>query len=282
MKTTDQVRFLGADHPVDGSGITLVGVPFDGTASFRPGARFGPNSARIWSEVLETYSPVFEKDLGDLRLADAGNVRTFGAPGWQATSRAVCESVNRIFSLGSRPVLIGGEHLITLPAVEECLRAHPDLVVVQMDAHLDLRDEYEGNRYSHATVMRRILEKVGKGRLIQFGVRSGTREEWDLAAREDTIIENTASLTQALSDRPVYLTVDLDVLDPSIMPETGTPEPGGLTFVELHKAIGSLGGLNVVGADAVEYCPGPGGGGPSGAVAAKVLRELIFLISSGI
>ena len=146
MRTMDQVRFLGADHPVDGSGITLVGAPFDGTASFRPGARFGPDSARIWSEVLETFSPVFKKDLGDLKLADMGNIGIFAASGWQAVSDAVCESVGSILSIGSRPVLIGGEHLITLPAVEECLGVYPDLVVVQMDAHLDLRDEYEGNR----------------------------------------------------------------------------------------------------------------------------------------
>ncbi len=275
------IRFLGADHTVKGSAVTLMGVPFDGTASFRPGARFGPDSARIWSEVLETYSPAFEKDLGDLRIADAGNTGD-SAAGWQSVYDAVRKSVGRVISLGSRPLLVGGEHLITLPAVEECLNAFPDLVVVQMDAHLDLRDEYHGNRHTHATVMRRVLEKVGNKRLIQFGVHSGTREEWDFAARQNTIIQDTAPLSEALAGRPIYLTVDLDVMDPSIMPETGTPEPGGLTFLELHKAILSLRGLDVVGADAVEYCPSPGGGGPSGAVAAKVIRELIFLISSGI
>ena len=275
----ETLRFLGAECRVDDSEIALLGIPFDGTASFRPGARFGPNSARIWSEVLETYSPVFERDLGDLRLADAGDVGAMAAPGWEKVSDAVRKGVGKIVSVGSRPVLIGGEHLITLPAVEECLETYPDLVVAQMDAHLDLRDEYQGVRYSHATVMRRILEKVGKNRLIQFGVRSGTREEWELAGKENTVVRDVESLAGALSGRPVYLTVDLDVLDPSVMPETGTPEPGGLAFIDLHEAILSLRGLNVIAGDVVEYCPHPGGGGPSGAVAAKVIREIIFLIA---
>ena len=278
----ETVRFLGADYGVEDSGVTLMGVPFDGTASFRPGARFGPNSARIWSEVLETYSPVFGRDLGDLKLADAGDVGTFAASGCRGVSDAVREGVRKIISVGSRPILIGGEHLITLPAVEECLVTFPDLVVVQMDAHLDLRDEFEGLRYSHATVMRRVLEKVGKERLVQFGVRSGTREEWELAGSEGTVVRDIGSLGGVWSGRPVYLTVDLDVLDPSVMPETGTPEPGGLMFHDLHEAILSLRGLNVIGGDVVEYCPFPGGGGPSGAVAAKVIRELIFLVASGI
>jgi agmatinase len=282
MRTMNHIKFIGADHPEKGSDVTLMGVPFDGTSAFRPGSRFGPDFVRVWSDVLETYSPVFDRDLEDLRIADAGNVGNTAAAGWQAVSEAITEAVDRIITLGSRPLVIGGEHLVTFPAVEACLKAHPDLVVVHMDAHLDLRDEYDGNRYTHATVMKRILEKVGNSCLIQFGVRSGTRDEWRLATREDTIVQSTTSLSRDLEGRPVYLSVDLDVLDPSIMPETGTPEPGGLTFLQLHEAIISLRGLDVVGADVVEYCPFPGGGGPSGAVAAKVIRELIFLISSGI
>jgi agmatinase len=129
--------------------------------------------------------------------------------------------------------------------------------------------------------MRRILEKVGKDRIFQFGVRSGTREEWEYARREATIVEKTESLAANLAVRPVYLTVDLDVLDPSVMPETGTPEPGGLTFRNLHDAILALRGLNVIGGDVVEYCPVPGVGGPSGAVAAKVIREIVFLVAEG-
>lgn len=271
-------RFLGADHPVEGSRVALLGAPFDGTSAFRPGARFAPSSVRIWSEVLETYSPVFKKDLSELKVADAGDADTFAIPEWGLVSEAIRDKVRWLLSRGSRTVLMGGEHLVTLPAVEECLRIHPDLAVLQMDAHLDLRDEHNGARFSHATVMRRVLEKVGKGRLFQFGVRSGPREEWELARREKTIVNDTAALRPTLEGRPVYLTVDLDVLDPSVMPETGTPEPGGMTFKEIQDAIYSLRGLDVVAADVVEYCPAPGGGGPSGAVAAKIIRELCFLV----
>jgi len=274
----DLTRFLGADHAVKDSRVTLLGAPFDGTSSFRPGARFGPSSARTWSEVLETYSPAFRKDLSDMKLADAGDADTFAVPGWDAVSKTIRGRVRKVLSSGSRLLLIGGEHLVTLPAVEEHLKIYPDLAVLQMDAHLDLRDEHNGARYSHATVMRRVLDHVGKGRLFQYGVRSGTREEWELAEKERTVVPDIAALGGILKGRPVYLSVDLDVLDPSVMPETGTPEPGGITFRELGSAIYSLRDLDVVGADAVEYCPWPGGGGPSGAVAAKVLRELAFLV----
>ena len=172
---------------------------------------------------------------------------------------------------------MGGEHLITLPAVEAIAAAFPGLVVVQMDAHMDLRDDYEGVRLSHATVMRRVMEKVGSDKLLQYGIRSGTREEWALSEENDTLVSDPETLPDIIGDRPVYLSIDLDVLDPSIMPETGTPEPGGISFSQLHKAILACRGLNIVAGDVVEYCPIPGWGGPSGAVAAKVVRELIFL-----
>lgn len=274
----DHSRFLGADHPVEGSRVTLVGAPFDGTSSFRPGSRFGPAGVRLWSEVLETFSPSFRQDLGDLKFADDGDADVFAIPEWGTVSAAIREKVRKVLSLGSRTILIGGEHLVTLPAVEETLRVYPDLTILQMDAHLDLRDEYNGARFSHATVMRRVFDLVGKGRLFQFGVRSGDREEWELAKWENTIARDIPALARTLAGKPVYLTVDLDVLDPSIMPETGTPEPGGITFRELESAILSLRGLEIVAADVVEFCPGPGGGGPSGAVAAKVIRELAFLV----
>lgn len=280
MRRMDPVRFLGAHGTEVDPEILVIGIPFDGTASFRPGARFGPDSVRVWSNVLETYSPAFDNDLRDLQFADMGNL-VFPAAGWRKVSDTMQKVLGEVLSRGSKPILIGGEHIITLPAVEECLKVYPDLVVVQMDAHLDLRDEYEGARFSHATVMRRILEKVDAGGLIQFGVRSGTREEWALSETGKTIVQKPDSLTDAVGERPVYLTVDLDVLDPSVMPETGTPEPGGLSFIDLHEAMLFLRGLNIVGGDVVEYCPSPEGGGPSGAVAAKVIREMIFLIASG-
>jgi agmatinase len=275
-----QQRYMAADSAVDQADIVLVGVPFDGTACFRPGARFGPQGIRFWSDVLETYSRPFDADLGDLKLADAGDLQ-ISHYDWQSASVKIQRAVKDILQLRAVPILMGGEHLITLPAVQACAEAFPGLVVLQMDAHMDLRDDYDGVRSSHATVMRRVMEIVGSDGLLQYGIRSGTREEWALSEKEDTLLGDLNTLHDIVGDRPVYLSVDLDVLDPSVMPETGAPEPGGKSFTELHEAIMGCRGLNVVAGDVVEYCPLPGWGGPSGSVAAKVVRELIFLCAEG-
>ena len=273
-------RFMAADCAIEDAGIVLLGVPFDGTACFRPGARFGPRGIRFWSDVLETYSRPFDADLTELGLADGGDLDIFSAD-WNGASERIREGVESIVGRGAIPILLGGEHLVTLPAVEACLSRSPGLTVLQIDAHMDLRDEYEGIRLSHATVMRRIMETVGPGNLMQYGIRSGTREEWALSGEAGTVVEEMGKVPEILNGRPLYLSVDLDVLDPSVMPETGAPEPGGMTFRELHEALLTLRGVNIVGGDVVEYCPLSGAGGPSGAVAAKVVRELIFLCSEG-
>ena len=269
-------RFLAANSTTEDADVVLIGAPFDGTACFRPGARFGPQGIRFWSDVLETYSRPFDADLDDLRLADSGDIQIPPAD-WKSAADRIYGAVQDALEQGAVPILMGGEHLVTLPAVEAAAYAYPGIVILQLDAHLDLRDNYEGLKLSHATVMRRVLEKVGPGRLLQFGIRSGTREEWALSEEKDTLLKDLDSLPDIVGDRPVYLTVDLDVLDPSIMPETGAPEPGGLSFPDLHHVMLACRDLKVVAGDVVEYCPLPGWGGPSGAVAAKVVRELIFL-----
>jgi len=269
-------RYLAADSTVDEADVVLVGVPFDGTACFRPGARFGPQGIRFWSDVLETYSRIFDADLEDLKLADAGDLQILSAD-WQGASVKIHRAVKKFLQLGTAPILMGGEHLITLPAVQASAELFPGLVVLHMDAHMDLRDNYEGLLLSHATVMRRVMENVGPDSLLQYGIRSGTREEWALSEEKDTLLGDLKTLPDVVGNRPVYLSVDLDILDPSVMPETGAPEPGGMSFPQLHEAILACRGLNVIAGDVVEYCPLLGGGGPSGAVAAKVVRELIFL-----
>ncbi len=269
-------RYLAADSAADEADVVLMGIPFDGTACFRPGARFGPQGIRFWSDVLETYSRPFDADLEDLKLADAGDLKILSAD-WQRASAEIHRAVEKYLHLGASPILMGGEHLITLPAVQASAAVFPGLVVLHMDAHMDLRDSYEGLQLSHATVMRRVMEKLGSDSLLQYGIRSGTREEWALSEEKGTFLSDLKALPDIVGDRPVYLSVDLDVLDPSVMPETGVPEPGGISFLQLHEAILACRGLNVVAGDVVEYCPLPGWGGPSGAVAAKVVRELIFL-----
>jgi agmatinase len=146
---------------------------------------------------------------------------------------------------------------------------------------MDLRDDYNGLKLSHATVMRRVMETVGPDRLLQYGIRSGTREEWALSEENGTLLNDPETIPDMVGDSPLYLSLDLDVLDPSVLPETGAPEPGGISFSQLHEVILACRGLNIVAGDVVEYCPYPGAGGPSGAVAAKVVRELIFLCAEG-
>jgi agmatinase len=273
-------RYLAANSTVDEADVVLIGVPFDGTACFRPGARFGPQGIRFWSDVLETYSRTFDADLEDLKLADAGDLHILSAD-WKGSSVKIHRAVKEFLQQGAVPILMGGEHLITLPAVQASAGLFPGLVVLHMDAHMDLRDNYEGLQLSHATVMRRVMENVGPDSLLQYGIRSGTREEWALSEEQGTLLGDLKTLPDVVGDRPVYLSVDLDILDPSVMPETGAPEPGGISFPQLHEAIVACRGLNVIAGDVVEYCPLPGGGGPSGAVAAKVVRELIFLCAEG-
>jgi agmatinase len=273
--------FLCADSsPVDGE-VVLMGVPFDGTSCFRPGSRFGPHSIRVWSDALESYSPQLDMDLEDIRLADLGDLEV-PAAGWDEVARRIRATMAPLLDGGRIPVVLGGEHLISLAAVGACLDRYPDLCVLHVDAHLDLRDEYDSDRHTHATVIRRVMDLVGSDRLLQWGVRSGTREEWETARSAGTLITDPSRIPDRLRGRPLYLTLDLDVLDPSILPETGAPEPGGLFFRELLDFLHALKGLPIVGADVVEYSPaGPGMGGPSGAVAAKAVREVILLCEAG-
>ena len=273
-----QVRYLGADSAVEGADVVLVGVPFDGTASFRPGARFGPQGIRFWSDVLETYSRSFDADLTDMKLADAGDLQVLSSD-WRKASAKIKRTVENILRSGAAPILMGGEHLLTLPAVQAAAAMYPRLVVLQLDAHMDLREDYNGLKLSHATVMRRVMEIVGPDGLLQCGIRSGTREEWALSEEKGTLLNDLETLPERVGERPLYLSLDLDILDPSVMPETGAPEPGGMSFPQLHEIILACRGLNIVAGDVVEYCPYSGTGGPSGAVAAKAVRELVFLIA---
>ncbi len=274
--------FLSARAEREEAEIVLLGVPFDGTSSFRPGSRFGPSAVRAWSPLLETWSPLFGRDLEDVKLADLGDL-DLPAAGWERVEPLVREAAGEILAAGQAPVLLGGEHLITLAAFAAALDRHPDLCVLQFDAHLDLRADYQGDPFSHATVMRRIVELAGPGRVMQWGARSGDREEWEWARKNRTIVGGMQEARERLADRPLYLTIDLDVLDPSVFPATGAPDPGGVTFHGFSDALLALRGERIVAADLVEFSPGagPGAGDASGAAAAKAVRETILLIAEG-
>ncbi len=279
---TLDLRFMACAADYSQAAVVLFGAPFDGTASFRPGSRFGPAAMRQDSLGLETYSPYQDRELAEDKIRDIGDLE-LPMGGRTLALERIGATVSRIVADGKTPVMLGGEHLVTLPAVTACLQKWPDLCVLHFDAHADLREDYLGETLSHATVMRRIYDLVGDDRIWQLGIRSGTAAEFEFAKKGHVSmhpfdLEDTEAIVAEIGQRPVYLTIDLDVLDPSIFPGTGTPEPGGVAFLTLLRALLQLRGLNIVGADLVELAPHYDASGVSTAVALKLLRELLILI----
>ena len=277
--------FIGCDSEYRTADIVLYGAPFDSTTSFRPGARFGPAAMRHESFGLETYSPYQDADLTDCEVFDSGDMELcFGSS--EAALVDIESRASEILRDGKFPLLLGGEHLVTLGAVRAAARCYPELHIVHFDAHADLRDDYLGAKLSHACVLRRCHELVGDGRIHQFCIRSGDREEFRFAATHTDMhpfsFDGLAQLTDWLCSTkvPVYLTIDLDCLDPSCFPGTGTPEAGGVTFNQLLEAIRTVTRANIVGADLNELAPMLDASGASTATACKVLRELILALES--
>jgi len=283
--------YMGARRDPSGCQVGLFGVPYDGTTSFRPGTRFGPAAVRDVSNGLESYCPQLQMDLEDLAYADLGAVDIpFGAP--EPVVAAVHRATRQVLDLGLRPLMLGGEHSISSGAVGAVAEQHPDLVLLQLDAHADLRDSWLGARHSHACAMRRCLEVLPSGQLLQLAIRSGTREEFQELAQTQRLIHHrpdqdsttlAASLRQALAPhqgKPLYLTVDLDWFDPAVMPGTGTPEPGGFLWPHFAALIEVLQEHQLVAADVVELAPQLDPTGISSVLASKVTRSLLMLLSN--
>ena len=281
--------FIGAESTFEDADVVIFGAPYDSTTSFRPGTRFGPSAVRTESFGIETYSPYQDRDLADdARVCDAGDLELpFGAP--DRALEMIEAKADEILAAGKRPFLVGGEHLVTLGAVRAAARRHPGLRIIHFDAHADLREEYLGETLSHATVMRRCHDILGDGRIWQFGIRSGTREEFAFmkdghVETEPFSCETLGSLGGGFGARttelpPVYLTIDMDVLDPSEFPGTGTPEAGGLRYGELREAVMDiLARFRVVALDNVELSPPLDPTGRSTALSCKFVREQILAI----
>lgn len=274
------MNFIAAEADFEEARAVIFGAPFDGTTSFRPGTRFGPGAIRAESDGIETYSPYQNKDLEDIAVFDSGDLLLpFGNT--EAVLEEICARTAEILEAGKMPVMLGGEHLVTLGAVRAMVQKYPELHIIHFDAHTDLRDDYLGERLSHATVIRRCHDLVGDGRIHQFGIRSGERAEWDFAFAHTDFhpfnVKDVLDVVLALgSDVPVYVTLDLDVLDPSLFCGTGTPEAGGVFFQDLEEALLALEALNVVGFDMNELSPHYDASGVSTAVACKVLREMLL------
>jgi agmatinase len=279
---SDGSIFMGSRRDPAGCRIGLFGVPYDGTTSFRPGTRFGPAAIREVSQGLETYCPQLEMDLEDLAFADLGAVDIpFGAP--EPVVEAVQQATGTVLDLGLKPLMLGGEHSISSGAVAAVAEQHPDLVLVQLDAHADLREEWLGARHSHACAMRRCLEVLPSGDLLQLAIRSGTRDEFQELQSSGRRITDAAALQQALKPlqgKPIYLTVDLDWFDPALLPGTGTPEPGGFLWRDFAAVVEVLREHRLIAADVVELAPQLDTSGVSSVLAAKVTRSLILLMGA--
>ena len=276
--------FIGCESSFEEASIVLYGAPFDSTTSFRPGARFGPSAMRHESFGLETYSPYQDKDLIDISVFDSGDLELcFGSS--EIALSDIQKRAEEILKAGKFPLLLGGEHLVTLGAVRAAAAKYPDLHIIHFDAHADLRDDYLGAKLSHACVLRRCHEIVGDGHIHQFCIRSGEREEFQFASRHTDFhpftFEGLEETVRELKEKQVsvYFTIDLDCMDPSVFPGTGTPEAGGVSFLELLKAIRTVSQANLVGADVNELAPMLDASGVSTATACKVLRELLLAIA---
>ncbi len=275
--------FIGCDSEYDEAKIVLFGAGFDGTTSFRPGTRFAPMAIRSESFGIETYSPYQDKDMTDYSYFDSGDLELpFGSV--RRTIADIAMRADTILNDGKIPFMIGGEHLVTLGAVMAVKDKAEDLYIIHFDAHADLRDDYLGQPLSHACVLRRCHELVGDGHIFQFGIRSGDREEFVFASEHTEMnkfnFDNLEETVEKLKGKKVYFTLDLDVLDSSVFPGTGTPEAGGVSFEELRKAVTLVcSKLDIVGCDVNELSPHYDQSGASTAVACKIIREMLLALS---
>ena len=278
-----ETNYISANASFEKSRVVILGCPYDGSASFRPGARFGPSAIRRASWGIETFSPYFNKDLSQCSIHDMGDLELpLGEK--KISLGLIRKAVGIILSEKKYPVLLGGDHLITLPIVEEILKTYPRLHLIHIDAHTDLRDDYLGESLSHSTVMRKVVEHLGEGRLFQIGIRSGTEEEFRLARKMKSIVPlhpgSLDLMIKRIRNQPVYISLDLDVIDPSLLPGVGAPEPGGLTFQEFISLLKKLQTLHVVGFDMVELTPDYDPTQISSITASVILREIILAFCS--
>ena len=268
--------FIGAINNYESARIVMLGMPYDCTCSNRAGTRFGPQAARLESIGIETYSVYFDSDMEDLAFYDAGDLEyPFGNA--QKALDITQDNVDCIYNDNKKLLGIGGEHLITLASVKSALKKYPDLAVVQFDAHTDLRSQYLGEELTHSGVMYQIAQLTGYDNIAQIGLRSGEKEEFEIVKKYNTLKNNCSELDK-FKNKPIFLTIDLDVLDPSLMSGVGTPEAGGMTYKELMDWLLYLKDFNIIGADIMELAPDIDITKTSTATACKLIREVLNLL----
>ncbi len=275
------MKYMGVDTNYEDSDIVILGIPYDGTTSYKPGTRFAPNDIRINSLIgYETYSPAMDKDLEDLKICDLGDV-DLSLADVKMVQNEIEKKVDEVLKRDIKLCSIGGEHSITYPIVKSLKKKHGDFKLIQLDAHTDLREEFSGSKYSHASVMKRVCDCIGSKNLYQLGIRSGLKEEFDFAKENTNLfkynLEAIKEVVEELKNEKVYISIDLDVLDPAFFPGTGTPEPGGVSSKELFDAIKEFSNLkNIIGFDVVELSPEVDNSKISTAMAIKVIREMLL------
>jgi agmatinase len=265
--------YMGAHRDYENSDIVIAGCPLDITSSFRSGSKFAPDSIRKASWTLETYSPYFGRDLKDFRISDLGNIPLLPV-NLERSFNLIEKRVLQLLRDSKKPLFLGGEHLITYPIVKAINKRFSTTQIIHFDAHWDMRDSYEGMEFCHATVMKKV-EELGNLRVFHVGVRSGTEDEF----RGRSVIKSPERLREEIEfEKPVYITFDMDVLDPSLVPGVTTPEPGGLMFDQVMDYIVALSGFEVIGADVVELAPDYDPTFVSSICAAKIVREILMLM----
>lgn len=279
------MKFIGSSSETAVAGYpAIIGCPLDVTTTYRSGTERAPQAIRDASDSIETYSPATERDLTDNPLSDLGDL-VLHPDRLNEALKVIEDAVIDVAGLGAIPVCIGGEHTVTLPIVRALKTIHQDFVILHLDAHTDLRDDYEGSRINHATVIKRVSEIVGPRNLIQLGIRSGTREEFHWMREHDTLMPwgpaEERNLRERIGHRPVYLTLDLDVLDPACMPGTGNPEAGGWWYNDIERLFHLLDSTRLIGADVVELNPGLDPTEVTTITAAKIVRELLLVLQHG-
>ncbi|WP_195238766.1 agmatinase [Romboutsia sp. 1001285H_161024_C4] len=281
--------FMGMETSYEDADVVVFGAGFDGTTSNRPGTRFASSAMRPELYGLETYSPILDLDLEDFKICDIGDLE-LSIGNTDKVLEEIYIGTKEIVNDNKVPFMIGGEHLVTLPAFKAVHEKYDDVFVIHFDAHTDLRQEYNNNENSHATVIKRVWDIVGDNRIFQFGIRSGTKEEFEFALKdkhtymEVETINTFKDIINKLDGKNIYITIDLDVLDPSIFPGTGTPEPGGVTYREFREIFTILkeSNINIVGLDIVELSPDYDSTNVSTVVACKILRELSLVAADNI
>ncbi|WP_100401460.1 agmatinase [Bacillus sp. FJAT-42315] len=275
--------FIGSHPNYEESSVVLYGMPMDWTVSYRPGSRFGPTRIREVSIGLEEYSAYLDIEMEELKYFDAGDIPLpFGNA--QKSLDLIEDYIDGLLKDGKFPLGMGGEHLVSWPVMKAVAKKYPDLAIIHMDAHTDLRTEYEGEPLSHSTPIRKIAELIGPSNVYSFGIRSGMKEEFQWAKENGMhiskfeVLEPLKEILPTLAGRPVYVTIDIDVLDPAHAPGTGTVDCGGITSKELLASIHAIARseVNVVGGDLVEVAPIYDSSEQTANTASKLIREMML------